>query len=277
MKTRNRHRYRNILMVAGVALAACALMPGRAGAQIPPVEAAINETAPLPAAQIPSPISAAVNSSDRPADDKKLDPGRKPDQVMAFFGIQPGMKVADLWAGGGYTTEVLSRIVGPTGTVYSQNGQFPERFKKIGDAWHARLKNPALKNVVEVDKGFDAPDLLPVPPGSLDAVVMNLNYHDMVGLKMNRDQVNAAVFKALKPGGVYGIVDNSAQSGSGARDTTTIHRIDEDFVVKDIEKSGFKLAGASRALRNPKDDRTWLIFKNRDEVDRFILKFVKPS
>ncbi|HEY6419502.1 MAG TPA: hypothetical protein VIX59_10895 [Candidatus Binataceae bacterium] len=263
--------------MAAFALAASAFVPAGAGAQVPPAVAAINETAPLPAAQIPTPISSALNAPDRPADDKKLDPGRKPDQVMAFFGIQPGMKVADLWAGGGYTTEVLSRIVGPAGTVYSQNGPIPERFKKVGDAWHARLKSPDLKNVVEVDKAFDAPDLLPVPPGSLDAVVMNLNYHDMVGLKMNRDSVNAAVFKALKPGGVYGIVDNSAQNGSGDRDTTTIHRIDEDFVVKDIEKAGFKLAAASSALRNPKDDRTWLVFKHRDEVDRFILKFVKPN
>ena len=140
-----------------------------------------------------------------------------PIRSLAFYGIKPGMKVADIFAGGGYMTELFARIVGPTGTVYSQNGPFPEQFKKIGDRWNERLKEPALKNVVKVSKPFDAPDLLPVPPDSLDAVIIHLNYHDLVGFKLNRENVNAAVFKALKPGGIYGIVDHSAKPGTGAR------------------------------------------------------------
>jgi predicted methyltransferase len=246
-----------------------------ARAQMQPAATSTAESAPIPASQIPKDITDAINSPDRPAADKALDKGRRPDQIMAFYGIKPGMKVADIFAGGGYMTELYSRIVGPTGTVYSQNGPFPEQFKKIGDAWNERLQEPALKNVVKVSKPFDAPDLLPVPPESLDAVIIHLNYHDMVGYKLNRENVNAAIFKALKPGGIYGIVDHSAKPGAGDTQTTTLHRIDEDFLIKDVEKAGFKLYGASSALRHPEDDRTWNVFKHRGETDRFMLKFVK--
>jgi predicted methyltransferase len=242
----------------------------------PPVMATVQESAPIPAEQIPQNIKDAVASPNRSADDTKLDAGRKPDQMLAFFGIAPGMQVADLFAGGGYTTELLSGAVGPTGKVYSQNGPFPAKYKKIIDTWEARLKSPALKNVVMVKKPFDAPDLLPVPPGSLDAVTMNMNYHDMVIFKIDRDKVNAAVFKALKPGGFYDIVDHSAKDGSGIEDIS-LHRIDEKFLIDDIQKSGFKLAAASSALRHPDDDRTWNVFKKRGETDRFMLKFVKPQ
>ncbi len=242
----------------------------------PAVMAAVQETAPIPPDQIPKVDKDAVASPDRPADDLKLDAGRKPDQMLAFFGIAPGMQVADLFAGGGYTTELLSLAVGPTGKVYSQNIPFPPKFKKVGETWDARLKKPTLSNVVRVQKPFDAPDLLPVPPGSLDAVVMNMNYHDLVLFKFDRANVNAAVFKALKPGGFYDIVDHSAKDGSGIQDVS-LHRIDEKFLIDDIQKAGFKLAAASSALRHPEDDRTWNVFKKRGETDRFMLKFVKPQ
>jgi predicted methyltransferase len=258
-----------------IAFAGFALSSSPARAQIVHVATGVAESAPIPASQIPADITAAINSPDRPAADKALDAGRRPDQILAFYGIKPGMKIADVFAGGGYMTELYARIVGPNGAVYSQNGPFPKQFKQIEDKWNERLKEPALKNVVKVSKPFDAPDLLPVPPDSLDAVIIHLNYHDMVGLKLNRDNVNAAVFKALKPGGIYGIVDHSAKPGTGDTQTTTLHRIDEDFLIKDVEKSGFKLYGASSALRHPEDDRTWYVFKHRGETDRFMLKFVK--
>jgi predicted methyltransferase len=243
--------------------------------QSPPVMATVQESAPIPPDQIPKNIKDAI-AADRPTEDRQLDAGRKPDQMLAFFGIAPGMQVEDLFAGGGYTTELLSRAVGPTGKVYSQNIRFPEKYKKIGEAWEARLKNPALSNVVAVKKPFDAPDLLPVQPGSLDAVIMNMNYHDMVLFKIDRDKVNAAVFKALKPGGFYDIVDHSAKDGSGVTNVS-LHRIDEKFLIDEIDKAGFKLAAASSALRHPDDDRTWQVFKKRGETDRFMLKFVKPQ
>ncbi|HVA80051.1 MAG TPA: hypothetical protein VNF29_03920 [Candidatus Binataceae bacterium] len=245
-----------------------------AGAQNPALMAKVAETAPIPDAKIPAYIKAAVNAPDRPAADKALDTARKPEQMLAFFGIKPGMRVADIWAAGGWTTELLSQVVGPEGKVYSQNGPIPAKFKKAADAWHARIQR--LKNVVEVDKPFDAPDLLPVRPGTLDAVIVNLNYHDMVGLQMDRAKINQQIFTALKPGAVYGIVDHSAQNGSGDRDAATLHRIDENFVIKEVEQAGFKLAAASSALRHPEDDRTWFIFKKRGQTDRFMLKFVKP-
>ena len=268
-------RTHRLILSTMIAFAGLVWISAPARAQMQPAATSTAESAPLPASQIPKDITDAINSPDRPAADKALDQGRQPDQIMAFYGIKPGMKIADIFAGGGYMTELYSRIVGPTGTVYSQNGPFPEQFKKIGDAWNERLQEPALKNVVKVSKPFDAPDLLPVPPESLDAVIIHLNYHDMVGYKLNRENVNAAVFKALKPGGIYGIVDHSAKPGAGDTQTTTLHRIDEDFLIKDVEKAGFKLYGASSALRHPEDDRTWNVFKHRGETDRFMLKFVK--
>jgi predicted methyltransferase len=237
----------------------------------------IDESPAVPPDQIPKYISDAVNSPDRPAADRALDAGRKPEQILTFFGIKPGMTVADVFAGGGYTTELLARVVGPTGKVYSQNGPFPPRFAKILVVYQARLKKPALSNVVAVSKPFNAPDLLPVPPDSLDGVIMHENYHDLVGQHLSPENVNAQVFKALKPGGFYGIVDHSAQNGSGDRDAATLHRIDENFEINQIEKAGFKLAAASSALRHPEDDRTWNVFKQRGETDRFMLKFVKPA
>jgi predicted methyltransferase len=230
----------------------------------------------IPQSQIPKYIVRAVNSPARPAADRKLDISRRPEQVMAFFGIKPGMRVADLWAGGGYTTDVLARTVGPTGKVYSQNMEMPERFKKAADAWKAREQEPGLSNVVELTRSFDSADLLPVSPGSLDAVIINMNYHDMVGRGFDRGSINQAVFRALKPGGIYGLVDNSAKPGTGASDADTLHRIDENFEVNEIEKAGFRLIATSDVLRNPKDDRTQPFWKMNHLQDRFVLKFVKP-
>ncbi len=233
---------------------------------------ATHETAIAPA-KIPKSILNAVDSPDRPAADKQLDPGRKPEQMLAFFGIEPGMKVADLWAGGGYTTELLARAVDPNGKVYSQNGEMP-----AGDAWKGRLKEPGMSAIVELLKSFTNPDgILPVPAGSLDAVICNMNYHDLLGFGYDTEKINAAVFNSLKPGGTYGIIDNSAAPGSGVRDVSTIHRVDEAYEVNQIKSAGFVLVAASDVLRNPKDDRTWLVFQHRGEQDRFMLKFLKPQ
>jgi predicted methyltransferase len=268
--------YRRLSILATIfpaAIAFAALGAIAAGVSVAAAEAGVGSNS-----EVSQAITNAINSPDRPAADKQVDAGRHPDQILAFFGIAPGMKVADLWAGGGYTTELLARTVGPSGKVYSQNGPFPPAFKKGEEAWKARLKEPGLSNVVELEKPFDHPDdILPVPPESLDAVIIDMNYHDMVGRGYDRAKINASVFKALKPGGVYGVVDNSAAPGSGARDANTLHRIDEAFETNEIEQAGFKLAAVSAALRNPKDDRTWFVMKHRGEQDRFVLKFVKPT
>ncbi len=239
-------------------------------------DAAVQHESAMPVAQIPPYLTDAINAPARPAADRASDASRQPAQVMAFFGVRPGMQVADLWAGGGYTTELLARIVGPTGKVYSQNTAFPDKFKKSEAIWKDRLKEPGMANVVEVTKPFDAPDLLPVAAGTLDAVFINLNYHDLFDVGADPDKLNATVLKVLKPGGLYCIVDNSAQAGSGIRDTNTLHRIEEDFVIKQVEKAGFRLAATSDVLRNPKDPRTEPFWKVNHTQDRFILKFVKP-
>ena len=260
-----------------IAIAIAALAASR------PVYAAdstLLESPPIPSDSIPASIENAIGAPDRPAADKALDAGRKPAQMLEFFGIAPGMKVADLFAGGGYTTELLSRVVGPAGTVYSQNPVFPSQYQAITQAWKARLQRPILKNVVAVTRSFGADDLLPVPAGSLDAVIINMNYHDLVLQGVDRAMVNHVVFEALKSKGVYGIVDHSAKPGTGVKDVA-LHRIDEPVVIDEIRKAGFRLEGASSALRNPLDDRTWVTSPRvagarRGTSDRFMLKFVKP-
>ena len=244
------------------------------------VQATVAESGPISADRIPQHIRDVVNAADRVAVDKNLDAGRQPEQMLAFFGIQPGMKVADLWAGTGYTTELLSRAVGTSGMVYSQNPPFPPEFQQMGQAWTDRLKNPVLKNVVAVSKSSDADDMLPAPPGSLDVVLMNMNYHDLVLRNIDRAKVNAAVAQALKSGGAYAIIDHSAKDGSGVNDIQ-LHRIDEQFLISEVQKAGFTLVARSSALRHPADDRTWsasprVTGERRGTTDRFMLLFKKP-
>jgi predicted methyltransferase len=242
---------------------------------------AIAESAAFKPEEIPGPIRDAVAAADRPEADKALDAGRQPAQMLAFFGISPNMKVADLWAGGGYTTELLARVVGPGGKVYSQEPIFPPELKQIEDAWTQRQKSPALAHVVvPVHKAMADPDFQLAPDGSLDAVVINMNYHDLVLQKLDRDKINATVLKALRRGGVYGIVDHAAKPGAGD-ESLQLHRISEDFLVAEVEKAGFKLAAASAALRNPADDHSWstsprVAGEKRGTSDRFMLRFVKP-
>jgi predicted methyltransferase len=269
-----------ILMITVAVAALSLLWIPSLRAQQASSSAAVQEAPAIPPDQIPQNIRTAVDAPSRPAQDRALDAGRRPDQMLAFFGIKSGMKVGELFAGGGYTTQLLSAAVGPDGTVYAQNPVFPPERKQIGDAFQARLKNPQLKNVAAISKSYDADDLLGAPDGSLDAVVTNMNYHDLVLFKADREKINGAVFKALKPGGEYCIVDHSARAGSGANDVK-LHRIDEDFVIREVEKAGFKLAAASSALRHPEDDRTWVTNPKgagarRGTSDRFMLKFVKP-
>jgi predicted methyltransferase len=255
-------------LIGACALAALALVAA----------APANESAPIPADKTPAAIRDAV-ASDRPDADKALDAGRQPAQLLAFFGAAPGMQVADIWAGGGYTTELLARVVGPKGKVWSQLPPMPPELAQVEQAWTERLKKPALANTVAVHQGFEG-DFLPAPPGSLDLVVINLNYHDLVLRGLDRDKLNAAVFRALKKGGIYGVVDHSAAPGSGAAGLE-LHRIEESQVIAEVEKAGFVLDGASSVLRRPDDDRTWSTSprtagERRGTSDRFVLRFAKP-
>lgn len=227
----------------------------------------------------PSAPAAAVAAPDRSADDRALDQGRQPAAMLAFFGIAPGMKVAELGAGGGYTAELLARTVGPAGKVYAQNSQFLlDRFAQ--KPWTERLQKPVMANVVRLDRPFDDP--FPPDVKDLDAVLIVLFYHDTYWQKVDRAKMNAAVMRALKPGGVYGIVDHSAAAGTGANDVESLHRIEESTLRADVEQAGFVLAGSADFLKHSADTRDWSASprtagEKRGTSDRFVLKFVKPA
>jgi predicted methyltransferase len=222
---------------------------------------------------------AVVEAPDRDDADKKLDAGRHPGEMLTFFGVKPGQKVADLAAGGGYTTELLARAVGEKGVVYSQNNAFiVEKF--AGEPWAARLAKPVNKNVVRVVREFDDP--LPPEATDLDAVFDVLFYHDTVWLKTDRAKMNAGIFRALKPGGIYAIIDHSGRKGTGSTESDTLHRIEENVVRKEILAAGFTLPEEADFMRNPADARDWNASPSaagakRGTTDRFVLKFVKPA
>jgi predicted methyltransferase len=230
------------------------------------------------APEIRSAAREAVAAPDRSADDKAVDPSRHPVETLEFFGIAPGMRVAEIMAGFGYTTELLVRTVGPTGKVYAQNNRFI--FDTYGEKdWIDRLAKPVNKNVIRVDRELEDP--LPLDARELDVVLDVLFYHDTVWLKADRARMNASIFAALKHGGVDGIIDHSGRDATGATETKSLHRIEEKIVRDEIVKAGFNLAGEGTFLRNPKDTRDWNAApvnggERRGATDRFVLKFVKP-
>jgi predicted methyltransferase len=286
-----------LLPLAVVAFAACA--QEAAPPPMPPPTSAAPLASSLPASTAPDPaatdagivmpaaaparspaeaIEAAVSAPDRDDKDKALDKGRHPKETLTFFGIAPGMKVGELVSGGGYTAELLARVVGPTGTVWGENPSFIlDKF--AAGPWGARLSKPVMSNVRRSDRELESP--FPADATNLDAVVMVLFYHDTVWLKTDRAKMNKAVFDALKSGGVYGIVDHSAKAGAGTSGAQTLHRIEEKTVIDEVTKAGFKLAGEGDFLRNPTDKRDWndapmAAADKRGTSDRFVLKFVKP-
>jgi predicted methyltransferase len=224
-------------------------------------------------------LRAIVAAPDRPAADLALDAGRRPAELLGFIGVGPGMRVAELGAGGGYTTELLARAVDPTGTVYGQNTPFIlQRFAE--GPWSERLSRPVMRNVVRVDREFEDP--LPPDVRDLDAVVIVLFYHDTYWMGVDRARMNRAVFEALRPGGVYVVVDHSARDGAGAADVKTLHRVEEGLVRREVEAAGFVLDAESDFLRNPGDTRDWSASpsasgERRGTSDRFALRFTKPG
>ena len=222
---------------------------------------------------------ALVAASDRTEADRALDAGRRPAELLAFFGVAPGMRVAELGAGGGYTSELLARAVGPSGTVYGHNTPFIlQRFAE--GPWSERLARPTMKTVRRVDRPFDDP--LPPDATNLDQVWIILFYHDTVWQGVDRDRMNRAVYAALRPGGVYAVVDHSGRPGTGTTETQTLHRIEERVVREEIERAGFRLDAESPVLRNPADARDWndsprAAMERRGTSDRFVLRFVKQA
>ncbi|HWD28992.1 MAG TPA: hypothetical protein VG387_17595 [Rhizomicrobium sp.] len=229
-------------------------------------------------AATPAYVAAALNDSARPADEKQLDPERKPAQMIAFAGIKPGSRVMDLVPGGGYFTHIFAKVVGDKGYVYAYTpSELDPIIQKRKPGADPTKQFMDYHNVTVLHQPIDKL----FAPESLDVVWTAQNYHDLHDKFMGPADlavVNKAIYDALKPGGVYVIVDHSAKDGSGLDATDTLHRIDEAVVKKEVEAAGFKLAAESNILRNPADPRDKLVFDPsiRHHTDQFVLKFVKP-
>jgi predicted methyltransferase len=183
------------------------------------------------------------------------------------------MKVLDMEASAGYSTELLARAVGPSGIVYAQDSAAViERFVK--DKFDIRAKKPVMKNVVHVIRNFDDP--IPPDVGGLDLITFFFAYHDITYMEVDRAAMNAKMFAALKPGGFLVISDHSARPGDGINVAKTLHRIEESVVRQEIEAAGFKLAGEADFLRNPEDPRDVKVFRAPIPPDEFVLKYQKP-
>jgi predicted methyltransferase len=215
---------------------------------------------------------AILAAPDRSAADKETDAKRHTDKLLPFLGVKTGMKVVDVSAGGGYTTELLARAVGPSGKVYAQEP--PGASGRGHDALEARLKAPELKNVTVFTAPFDDP----IPQGvkDLDIITLFYNYHDITFMPVDRTKMDKAMFDALKPGGILLLADHSAAAGTGTSVAKTLHRIDEATVKQELEAAGFKLVATADYLRNPDDKRDTLIFRSPVPVDAFVHKYQKP-
>ena len=227
-------------------------------------------------------VAAAIASTDRTPDDRSLDAGRKPQELFTFIGLAPGMRAAELVAGGGYTTELMARIVGPTGMVFGEN---PSAILKMfaEKAWSARLDrlhSLGLRNIVRVDREVASP--LPPEASNLDVVLINLTYHDMYGHEFGVDAMNKSVFAALKPGGLYVVVDHTGKPGSGMAAATDLHRIDPALVKQQVGAAGFTLDRSGDFLHHAEDTLDWNASPmadpaKRGTTDRFVFVFKKPA
>ncbi len=229
------------------------------------------------APKIPAYIADAVANPNRPDTDTKRDADRKPAESIAFAGIKPGDKVADMIPGRGYFTRIFSKVVGPKGWVYSFIPSDLDELYKKNNITIPPPSNPNFPNVSFIH----APIAKFVAPEKLDVVWTSQNYHDMHDKFFGPADVaavNKAVYDALKPGGVYIVLDHVAEKGSGLRDTDTLHRIDPAQVKKEVLAAGFVFAGESDVLRDPADDHTKNVFDKsiRGKTDQFIFKFRKP-
>jgi predicted methyltransferase len=249
----------------------------------------------------PSRVAQIVASPDRSAADRTNDLRRKPVEMLNFIGIRPGMVALDVSAGGGYTTELLARSVGPKGRVY---GQSAPRAIKTGPAQAEggaaptaaaasaggparaprtsatalaeRARNPYAANIVAVVQPFENPVPAELSSNGLDLVTLMFNYHDLGWLGVDRAKMNQAIFAALKPGGMYVIADHSGRPGTGISESGTLHRIEESFLRAEVERAGFRLSESGNFLRNPNDPRDRNTPEPPQPKDEFVLKFVKP-
>ena len=221
----------------------------------------------------------SLHQPDRFSDDKSNDKRRKPKDILEFSNIKPGMTIIDLLGGGGYYTELFNYIVGEQGKVYIQNTSLFLRFSK--EELDKRLKGNRLKNVIRIDSDFHDMKL----PKDIDLMFIGLSYHDIYVtrddklLMAKREEFFPQIFAALKPGGKLVIIDHAAKVGTGNSLSTKLHRIDEEWAIKDIESAGFKLVKTLDVLRNPEDNYDLDIWNKKvfRKTDRFIHLYEKPK
>jgi len=225
-------------------------------------------------------LTAAVADSSRPDSDTTRDTDRKPEQTLAFIGIKPGDQVADYVARSGYFTRLFSGVVGSKGHVYAVEPTAFFKFESFPKAV-AELQGYAVTHPNLTVTTAAALEGLKFPE-KLDLFWISQNYHDLHDEFMgpvDTAAFNKAVYSALKPGGVYVILDHSAALGAPANVTETLHRIEASTVRREVEAAGFKFDSESSILANPADPRTAKVFDQtiRGHTDQFILKFRKPK
>ena len=223
---------------------------------------------------------AAVADSSRPDSDTTRDADRKPAQTLAFVGIKSGDKVADYVADAGYFTRLFASVVGSTGHVYAVEPtaffKFEHFVKAVAELQGYAVTHPNVTvTTAAALEGLKFPE-------KLDLFWISRNYHDLHDEFMGPVDIaafNKAVYSALKPGGVYVILDHSAAPGAPANVTETLHRIESSTVRREVEAAGFKFDSESSILANPADPRTAKVFDQtiRGHTDQFILKFRKPK
>lgn len=227
-----------------------------------------------------TPTAAAVAHPDRLEEDRDADGQRKPDQVLEFFGIGPGMTVLEMFAGGGYYTELLSYVVGSEGRVVAHNNTPYLRWAK--STLDKRFTPGRFENVERLTAENNELDL---PANSFDAALLILAYHDVFYVdeasgwsRIDGPAMLAEIYAALKPGAVVGVVDHVAIPGSPAETGNSLHRIDPELLRRDFETAGFAFEADSEILRNPEDDLAKPVFAPdvRGKTDRFVYRFRRP-
>lgn len=209
----------------------------------------------------------------RPASEVERDPLRKPAEMLGFIGIKGGERIADIRPEEGYFTRLFARAVGPEGRVYAfVPNQTAARENAYGDTLATDYPNLTRMTGALEDLTFPEP---------LDVVFMGQEYHDFVIPRFGVDvaAMNAAVFKALKPGGLYVILDHEAAPGTGTDVVGTLHRIEGSALRAQVEAAGFVFEGETDAVRNPADDHSLSVFDAaiRGRSDQFVYRFRKPG
>ena len=219
-----------------------------------------------------SPYAAVVAAADRTDADRQTDQRRDPLKLLAFAAPRPGMKVLDMGAGGGYSTELMARAVAPSGVVYGQNPA--DIGERASARFEARLKTPAGHNIVSVVRPFDDP----VPPDvqDFDLITFLFFYHDTTYMAVDRAEMIRKLYAVLKPGGALVIADHSAKPDDGTSVGKLLHRIEETALRREVEAAGFKLVAQGDFWRHPEDTRDFSIQPPSGKpVDEFVLKFQK--